>query len=135
MLTIRPPSLMCLIAAWVATKTARTLIAKVRSKSSRRKRSMGAIDAMPALLTRMSMPPNSVAVRSTAATTACASALSAWTATARTPSAFATRNRVGLVGLAHVGERHVRTAAREASDDRGADAPAAPGDEGTFVLE
>ena len=51
---------------------------------------MGAITAMPALFTRMSRPPNSRTVRSTAATTALASALSAWMVIACTPSARAT---------------------------------------------
>src|SRR5262245_27547397 len=54
MLMTRPPLFMCLMTAWVATNTARTLIAKVRSKSSRLKRSIGAIAAIPALFTKMS---------------------------------------------------------------------------------
>ncbi len=40
------------------TNTARPFTATVRSKSSRRKSSMGATTPMPALLTRMSMPPS-----------------------------------------------------------------------------
>lgn len=42
---------------------------------------------MLALLTRMSMLPSSATVRPTAATTAGESALSAWMASARNPSA------------------------------------------------
>src|ERR1700731_1958374 len=45
-LMMRPPSFMCLTAACVAIKTARTLMASVRSKSASLKSSMGPMTAI-----------------------------------------------------------------------------------------
>jgi hypothetical protein len=87
MLMIRPPADMCRTAACTATNGARTLTATVWSKSSRDSSSSGPSRPMPALLTRMSSPPNSLTVFSTVSATAVGSALSAWSATALRPVA------------------------------------------------
>src|SRR6185437_4981933 len=84
---IRPPSLMCRAAAWLATKTARTSTAQRRSACSTVASSTGPPIKTPALLTRMSSPPSSRTVCSTAATLAPGSALSARMTSTRPPSA------------------------------------------------
>src|SRR5215470_7740273 len=84
---IRPPSLMCRAAAWLATKTARTSTAHRWSACSTVASSTGPPVKTPALFTRMSRRPSSAAVCSTAATTAPGFALSARMTSTRPPSA------------------------------------------------
>ena len=86
----------------------------VRSISSSVTSCSGPINAIPALLTRMSSPPNSAAVCSTAALTSAMSALSARIASARRPSAWICATTASrLVRGADVGDRHIRAFARE----------------------
>ncbi|MNG22077.1 hypothetical protein D3C84_1065250 [compost metagenome] len=87
MLMMRPPSVMCLAAAWVAMNTLRTLMARVWSKSSSLKSASGATASTPALLTRISRRPKASTVADTAPRIASASALSALMARALPPLA------------------------------------------------
>lgn len=84
---IRPPLPMCRAAAWASTNEAREWTARVLSTSASVTSSSGPNGAMPALLTRMSIRPNSATVRSTTATSRAASAASAATASPRAPAA------------------------------------------------
>ena len=59
MIVPRPLGIIALAASWIVTSIARTLTAKVRSQSAGSISSSGAIFKMPALLTRISMPPSS----------------------------------------------------------------------------
>src|SRR6266576_2372092 len=71
---IRPPSRICRAASCVATNTPRTLTAISFSKSSNGNCSIGAKIPVPALFTRMSMPPKVPMVFATANRTASVSA-------------------------------------------------------------
>lgn len=77
------------------------------------------------------MPPNSRTAASSAATTASGSALSAWTASVRTPNALA----ASVGGLADIGQRDVGTFSRKTLNDGGADPAAPTGDQGTLLLK
>src|SRR5262245_5202807 len=91
---------------------------------------------MPALLTRMSIPPSSATARSTAPTTALASALSARSADAFTPKALRRLHGfVRLFGFADISQCDMSALAGETFDDGSADASAAAGDQGTLVLK
>src|SRR5882762_7963997 len=84
---MRPPSRICRAASCVATNKPRTLMAISFSKSSSENCSMGAKLPVPALFTRISIPPNVPMVLATANRTASVSAASALIASAFPPAA------------------------------------------------
>src|SRR4051794_1626912 len=125
MLMIRPPSCMCLTAAWMATKTARTLTAKVRSKSLRLKASTWAKTPMPALLTRRSRPPNARRLIDGGGDGLGGRGVGLDRERLHPQRFRGRRGLTGLVGLADVRQRDVGPVAGQPPDDGGADAAAA----------
>ena len=83
---MRPPLFMCFSAACVATNAPRTLMSITRSISSSVVSSNVFGMAVPALFTSTSSRPKVATVFSTAASTASASAASAWIAIAFPPA-------------------------------------------------
>ena len=85
MVTMRPPSPRCGIAAFANSTGARTFTSISLWNASRSSSATGPEWPTAALLTRMSSPPSAATVSSTARAIASGSALSARIATARRP--------------------------------------------------
>ena len=96
----------------------------------------GAFRSMPALLTRMSMVPNSRTAAANIACTCASSPTSAWTAIARAPAArISCDDGLGIFGLRHVVDHHVGAGPAERQRDGAADAGVGAGHQCGLALE
>ena len=133
---MRPPSCMCLSAAWVAMKTPRTLRSMTRSISSSVVSSNGFGMAVPALFTRMSSRPK-VATR--LFDRGCDGLgiggvrLDRDRLSAGCLDLF--DHRRGGVGALGVGDRDAGAVGGQALGDGGADSAGRAGDERDFVVQ